>query len=42
VPHYLPGENPYLAEFAERHGLPLVAAAGGAQTMYPEFQQQLP
>ena len=42
VPHYLPGENPYLAEFATRHNLPLAAAAGGAETMYPEYQRRLP
>jgi hypothetical protein len=39
VPHYLPGENPYLEEYAEREGLPLEAARGGAATMYPEYQQ---
>ena len=38
VPHYLPGENPYLDEFAERYGLG-DAVRGGAETMYPEYQQ---
>jgi len=37
VPHYLPGENAYLSEFAGRHGLPLEAARGGAATMYPDY-----
>jgi glyoxylase-like metal-dependent hydrolase (beta-lactamase superfamily II) len=37
VPHYLPGQNPYLREYAERHQLPLEAVGGGARTMYPEF-----
>ena len=37
VPHYLPGQNPYLREYAERHRLPLDGVAGGARTMYPEF-----
>ena len=41
VPHYLPGENPFLAEFAAAHKLPGNAARGGAATMYPEFQTAL-
>jgi hypothetical protein len=36
-PHYLPGQNPYLREFAENHGLPYEATRGGAETMYPEY-----
>ena len=41
VPAYFPGENPFLAEFLERHNLPAEAARGGAETMYPEFAQKL-
>ena len=41
VPHYLPGENPFLHEYADRYFLPLEAALGGAETMYPEYQLQL-
>lgn len=41
VPHYLPGTNPYLGEYAESEGLPLEVARGGAQTMYPEYRQVL-
>lgn len=41
VPHHLPGQNPYISEFAAEHGLPLEAAMGGADTMYPEYQQKL-
>jgi hypothetical protein len=37
VPHYLPGHNPYLEEYASLHGLPLDAAMGGAKTMYPSY-----
>jgi cyclase len=37
VPHYLPGQNPYLREYAEQHRLPLDGVTGGARTMYPEF-----
>jgi hypothetical protein len=41
VPHYLPGTNPFADEFAKRWNLPLEAAHGGAQTMYPEFRKKL-
>jgi hypothetical protein len=37
VPHYLAGENPYLNEYAEKHGLPLEGVRGGARTALPEF-----
>jgi hypothetical protein len=38
VPHWLPGTNPYLKEFAEWYGLPYEGVRGGADTMYPEFR----
>ena len=41
VPHHLPGTNPYLNEFPARYGVPPEAARGGAETMYPEYQQKL-
>jgi cyclase len=41
VPHYLPGENPYLEEFVKRTGAPAVAVRGGPETIYPEYQEQL-
>jgi hypothetical protein len=41
VPNYLPGENPYLTEFADYYGLPLEAARGGAETLYPEYRQKM-
>ena len=41
VPHFLPGENPFVKEFTERHGVPEQAAMGGAETMYPEYQLKL-
>jgi hypothetical protein len=41
VPHFLPGENPFLSEFAKKRGIPLEAAMGGAATMYPEYQLKL-
>ncbi|HEU4690706.1 MAG TPA: MBL fold metallo-hydrolase, partial [Vicinamibacterales bacterium] len=37
VPHHLPGENPFLNEFAKKHNLPENAIRGGAQTALPEF-----
>ena len=41
IPHYLPGANSFLAEWAEKHHLPLDAAKGGAETMYPEYMLKL-
>lgn len=37
VPHYLPGRNPHLDEYAETYDLPPEGVAGGAETMYPDF-----
>lgn len=41
VPNYLPGENPFVHEFADKFGIPVEAALGGAATMYPEYQSKL-
>ena len=41
VPHLLPGTNPFADTFAKTYGLPLEAAHGGAQTIYPEFRKRL-
>ncbi len=41
IPHHLPGTNEFLAEFPARYGIPTQAAMGGAETMYPEYQQKL-
>jgi hypothetical protein len=41
VPHFLPGTNPYATTFAKMYGLPLEAAYGGAQTIYPEYRKKL-
>ncbi|HEX7081252.1 MAG TPA: hypothetical protein VF329_09575 [Gammaproteobacteria bacterium] len=40
-PHYLPGQNPFLMEYARKHGIPFEAAMGGAKTMYPEYMETL-
>jgi glyoxylase-like metal-dependent hydrolase (beta-lactamase superfamily II) len=37
VPHHLPGENPFLDEFAKKHNLPQNGVRGGAETALPEF-----
>jgi hypothetical protein len=41
IPHYLPGENPYLREIADAFNLPLEAVRGGAATTYPEYGRKL-
>src|SRR5215472_3012759 len=41
VPSYMPGQNPFLTEFASRHQIPVEATLGGPETMYPEYQQKL-
>jgi glyoxylase-like metal-dependent hydrolase (beta-lactamase superfamily II) len=37
VPSHLFGQNPYAREFADSRKIPLLAAMGGAETMYPEL-----
>ena len=41
VPAYMPKENPFLHEWADQFHIPLEAALGGAETMYPEYQLKL-
>jgi hypothetical protein len=41
VAFHLPGENSYLTEFASRYNVPVEAARGGAETMYPEYRIKL-
>jgi hypothetical protein len=41
VPHYLPGENPFMRDWAELFGLPFEAVWGGAETLYPDYQPKL-
>jgi hypothetical protein len=41
VPHYLPGQNPYVTEFAAKHKLPVEATRGGAETALPEFGRKI-
>ena len=41
VPHFFPGENPFVNEFADATGIPRDVMLGGAQTMYPDIQGRL-
>jgi hypothetical protein len=41
VPHYLPGENPFIKKLRIRYGLPENEPTTGLQTMTPEFQKKL-
>lgn len=41
VPHHLPGTNDFLKEFPSNFGIPVEAARGGAESMYPEYMQKL-
>lgn len=41
VPHYLPGKNPFANEMDRVYHVPREASLGGAETMYPEFRDQL-
>lgn len=41
VPHFLPGENVQLDEFATKWRLPRWVMAAGGATMYPEFAEQI-
>lgn len=40
-PHYLPGENRFLVEYSQKHGIPYEATLGGAETMYPEYVEKI-
>jgi hypothetical protein len=41
VPHFLPGENPWVAEYAANHNLPQEVTLGGPATMYPEYRTRM-
>jgi cyclase len=38
VPHYLPGQNPWIGEFAAKHAMPAAGVRGGAETLLPEWR----
>jgi cyclase len=41
VPHYLPGKNTQLFEWADKFGIPHQAVRGGAETRYPEYRAKV-
>jgi hypothetical protein len=41
VPHWLPGENPYLDEFAKDQGVSTESMRCGPETMLPEFRKKV-
>jgi hypothetical protein len=41
VPSYMPGQNPFITEFAAKYQIPVEGALGGPETMYPEFRAKL-
>jgi hypothetical protein len=41
VPSFMPGENPWMAEYAATHDLPQEATLGGPETTYPEYRDRL-
>ena len=41
VAHYLPGNNPFLEDYAKQRNLPPIIARGGAEQMLPEYQETL-
>jgi cyclase len=38
VPHYLPGQNPWIGEFAAKHAMPEAGVRGGAETLLPDWK----
>jgi glyoxylase-like metal-dependent hydrolase (beta-lactamase superfamily II) len=42
VPHYLPGQNPWLGEFEAKHAMPKEGVRGGAETLLPEWKPGAP
>ena len=41
VPSYMPGQNPFVTEFAAKYQIPVEAALGGPETMYPEYRDKI-
>jgi hypothetical protein len=41
VPHFQPGENPFLKEIRARYGVAANRPTGGVETIYPEYEQTL-
>jgi len=41
VPNYLPGQNRFLFEYADKNHLPHAGVMGGPATMYPEYRKEI-
>jgi glyoxylase-like metal-dependent hydrolase (beta-lactamase superfamily II) len=41
VPHFLPGKNPFIEDYAKKFGLPFGAVFGGAESTYPEYMTKV-
>jgi glyoxylase-like metal-dependent hydrolase (beta-lactamase superfamily II) len=41
VPHFLPGKNPFMKDFANKFGLPFDALWSGAESTYPEYLSKI-
>ena len=41
VPHFLPGKNPFIKDFANKFGLPFDAVFAGAEATYPEYMAKI-
>jgi len=42
VPHFLPGKNDQINEFLKQRGVPIDAALGRRETLYPEYLLKMP
>ncbi len=42
VPHYLPGQNPWMGEFEAKHAMPKDGERGGAETLRPGWRPGAP
>ncbi|MBI4265237.1 MAG: hypothetical protein HY657_12745 [Acidobacteria bacterium] len=41
VPHYLPGTNPWITDFAAEYKIPFEVITAGAASMYPEIRERI-
>jgi hypothetical protein len=41
VPHYLPGTNPWITDFASEYKIPMDVITAGAASMYPEIRARI-
>lgn len=41
VPHYLPGTNPWVTDFAAEYKIPFEVITAGAASMYPEIRERI-